>query len=76
MTKSYFWSKLYVSAVLETDFRKLPLRIREAEWAIQQRLYSSLAMDFSERQTIREAKNALTALKLKTDRLRYLPVRA
>jgi hypothetical protein len=33
MKKSYVWSRLYVNAILETDTRKLPQRIREAEWA-------------------------------------------
>ena len=41
MNKSYMWSRLYVNAILETDSRKLLQRIREAEWAVRERLSSS-----------------------------------
>ena len=45
MKKSYLWSRLYVNAILETEPRKLPQRIREAEWAIRERLSSSLPVE-------------------------------
>jgi hypothetical protein len=46
------WSRLYVDAILETDSRNLPQRIREGEWAIQQRLSSSLPIDGAEEELI------------------------
>jgi hypothetical protein len=61
------WSRLYVSAILETDVRKLPLRIREAEWAIQQRLSSSLSIDGAEEELMTGARARLRSLK--TERL-------
>jgi hypothetical protein len=67
MKKSYMWSRLYVSAILETDSRKLPQRIREAEWAIKERLSSSLPVDPSEQEIIAGARVRLKSLK--TERL-------
>ena len=64
MNKSYTWSKLYASAVLETDPRKLSLRIREAEWAIGERFSSTMPIDFAERQIITEASVRLKELAL------------
>ena len=63
MSKLYIWSKLYAYAVLENDPRKLPLRIREAEWAIQERFSSTMPIDLAERQTITGASIRLTELK-------------
>ena len=63
MGKSYFWSKVYSSAVLETDPRKRPLRLREAEWAIHERLYSTMPIDLAERQVITGASVRLKELK-------------
>jgi hypothetical protein len=57
------WSKLYASAVSETDPRKLPLRIREAEWAIQERFFSTMPIDLAERQIITGASVRLKELK-------------
>jgi hypothetical protein len=63
MSKSYIWSKLYTSAVSETDPRKLPLRIREAEWAIRERFSSTMPIDLAERQIITGASVRLKELK-------------
>jgi hypothetical protein len=63
MSKSYIWSKVYTSAVLETDPRKRPLRLREAEWAIHERLFSTMPIDLVERQIITGARVRLKALK-------------
>jgi hypothetical protein len=63
MGKSYIWSKVYASAVLETDPRKLPLRIREAEWAIQERFSSSLPIDGAEQEVITGARARLKSIK-------------
>jgi hypothetical protein len=63
MSKSYIWSKLYASAVLETDLRKMPQRIREAEWAIRERFSSTMPIDLAERQIITGAKVRLKELK-------------
>ncbi len=63
MKISYMWSRLYVNAILETDSGKLPLRIREAEWAIQQRLSSSLPIDGTEQELLTAAKARLGSLK-------------
>ena len=63
MSKSYMWSKLYASAVLETDLRKIPQRIREAEWAIRERFCSTMPIDLAERQIITGAKVRLKELK-------------
>jgi hypothetical protein len=52
MIKSYMWSRPYVDAILEADSQRLQERIREAEWAIQQRLSSSLPIDGAERELI------------------------
>jgi hypothetical protein len=64
VNKSYFWSRLYANAVLETDPRKLPLLIREAEWAIRQRLSSTMPIDLAERQIITGASVKLKSLKI------------
>ena len=64
MKKCYMWSRLYVNAILETDSRKLPQRIREAEWAIQERLSSSLLVDPAEREAITGARARLKSLKI------------
>jgi hypothetical protein len=63
MSKLYIWSKLYTSAILETDLRKLPLRIREAEWAIRERFSSTMPIDLAERQIIVRASVRLEELK-------------
>jgi hypothetical protein len=63
MKKSYMWSRLYVNAILETDCRKLPRRIREAEWAIQERLSSSLPVDRAEQEIMAGARARLKSLK-------------
>ena len=57
------WSRLYVNAILETDSRKLPQRIREAEWAIQQRLSSSLPIGGAEQELMTDATARLRSLK-------------
>lgn len=61
--RSYMWSRFYINAILETDSGKLPLRIREAEWAIQQRLSSSLLIDATEQELISGARAKLKSLK-------------
>lgn len=63
MKKSYMWSRLYVNATLETDSRKLPQRIREAEWAIQERLSSSMPVGPAEREIMTGARARLESLK-------------
>jgi hypothetical protein len=63
MSKSYIWSRVYSSAVLETDPRKRPLRLREAEWAIHERLFSTMPIDPAERQVITGASVRLKELK-------------
>ena len=63
MSKTYIWSKLYASAVLETDPRKLSLRIREAQWAIRDRVSSTMPLDLAERQIITLAGVRLKGLK-------------
>jgi hypothetical protein len=64
MKKSYLWSRLYVNAILETDCRKLPRRIREAEWAIKERLSSSLPIDGAEQELMIGARARLKSLKI------------
>jgi len=49
---------------LETDSRKLPQRIREAEWAIQERLSSSLPVDSAEQEIMTGARARLKSLKI------------
>jgi hypothetical protein len=66
MSKSYMWSRLYVSAILETDSRKRPIRIREAEWAIRERLTSNLSIDTAERSLLMGAKDKLETLKTRS----------
>jgi hypothetical protein len=63
MNKSYIWSELYASAVLETDPRNLSLRIREAQWAIRERVSSTMPLDLAERQIITLASVRLKGLK-------------
>jgi hypothetical protein len=63
MTKCYMWSRPYVNAILETDSRRLPQRIREAEWAIQERLSSSLPVDPAEQESMTGARARLKSLK-------------
>ena len=67
MKRFYMWSRSYVDAILETDSRNLPQRIREAEWAIQQRLSGSLPIDGAEEELITGARARLRSLK--TERL-------
>ena len=62
MKKTYMWSRVYANAMLEIDFRKLPQRIRAAEWAIQERLSSSLPVDIAEREIIAGAIARLKSL--------------
>jgi hypothetical protein len=64
MKKSYIWSRVYLNAILETDVRKLPQRIREAEWAIQERLSSSLPVDAAEREIMTGARARLKSLRM------------
>jgi hypothetical protein len=61
------WSRLYIDAILETDSGKLPLRIREAECAIQQRLSSGLPIGGAERELLIGARARVKTLK--TERL-------
>jgi hypothetical protein len=63
MKKYYTWSRPYVNAILETDSRKLPQRIRKAEWAIQERLSSSLPVDPAEQEIVTRARARLKSLK-------------
>jgi hypothetical protein len=63
MKKSFMWSRLYANAILETDSRKLPQRIREAEWAIKERLSSSLPVDPAEQEIMTGARARLKSLK-------------
>jgi hypothetical protein len=57
------WSRLYVNAILETDSRNLLQRIREAEWAIHERLSSSLPIDDAEQELMTDAMARLRSLK-------------
>jgi hypothetical protein len=57
------WSPIYVSAVLETDPRKLPQRIQEAHQAIEGRLSQAPRLDAAEQRALAHARNALAALK-------------
>jgi hypothetical protein len=57
------WSRLYVNAILATDSRKLLQRIREAEWAIRERLSSSLPIDRAEQELMTGARARLRLLK-------------
>jgi hypothetical protein len=63
MNKSCIWSELYASAVLETDPRNLSLRIRETQWAIRERVSSTMPLDLAERQIITLASVRLKGLK-------------
>jgi hypothetical protein len=49
--------------MVEVDSRKLPQRIRAAEWAIQERLSSSLPVDAAEQKIITGARVRLKSLK-------------
>jgi len=62
MKKTYMWSRVYANAIVEMDSRKLPQRIRAAEWAIQERLSSSLPVDAAEQQIITGARVRLKLL--------------
>jgi hypothetical protein len=57
------WSSIYVSAVLETDPRKLPQRVQEAHQAIEGRLFQSPQPDAAEQKALIHARNALANLK-------------
>jgi hypothetical protein len=63
MKKHYMWSRVYMNAILETDSRKLPQRIREAEWAIQERFSSSLPIDSAEQEIMTGARTRLKMLR-------------
>ena len=63
MSQSSMWSRQYVNAISETDSHKLPVRIREAEKAIRERLSSSLTIDVPERELLTNARGRLQALK-------------
>lgn len=65
MKKSYMWSRPYVDAILEADSQRLQERIRAAEWAIQERLSSSLPIDGAEQEAMTEARARLSLLKSK-----------
>jgi hypothetical protein len=57
------WSPIYVSAVLETDPRKLPQRIQEAYQAIEGRLSQAPRLDAAEQKALVQARKALATLK-------------
>ena len=61
--RSYLWSSLYASAILETDQRKLPNRIREAERAIRERLDSAMPISDPEHSLLTGATIRLAELK-------------
>lgn len=61
VNRSYMWSRLYINAILETDAGNLPLRIREAEWAIQERLSTSMQIDGAEQELLTGARARLKA---------------
>jgi hypothetical protein len=63
MNKSYIWSELYASAVLETDPQQLSLRIREAQRAIRERVSSTMPLNLADRQIITLAGVRLKELK-------------
>jgi len=60
---SYLWSCLYASAILETDPRKLPKRIKQAERAIRERLDSATPINDPEQSLLVGAKSRLKELK-------------
>jgi hypothetical protein len=66
MKKTYMWSRVYADAMVETDSQQLPRRIRAAEWAIQERLSSSLPVDPIEKGVMTEATARLKSLKTGT----------
>ena len=69
---AYLWSRLYASAILETDRRKLPKRIKEAERAIRQRLDSTTPINDPEQSLLVGAESRLKELKQIRDSTRYL----
>lgn len=59
------WHKLYQAALFETDERKVPVRIAEAERAIVQRsneLFESIADNIEEDEALEDALYGLQAL--------------
>ncbi len=57
------WREIYASAVLETNFERLPGHILLAQAAIQQRLAGHVALDAAERLAIRDALRGISALR-------------
>jgi hypothetical protein len=64
-TRVAAWHKLYQAALFETDERKMPVRIAEAEQAIVQRtkeLFDSTADSIEEDEALEDALYGLQAL--------------
>ncbi len=62
-SQTYPWQELYVSAVLETEPRKLSDRIFEAQLAIEHRVLEGPPLAAPEHRAIEVAWRALVALK-------------
>ena len=60
---TYSWEAAYLSAVLETDFAAMPLRIYEALAAIEKRQLAYLEIDSDEDCALKKAEQGLRALK-------------
>ena len=64
--RSYVWAEKYEAAILELDRKKLPIKIAEAETAIQQRkaeLHQKTPISSDEVEAIERASRALNVLK-------------
>jgi hypothetical protein len=60
---TYSWEAAYLSAVLETDFAAMPLRIYEALTAIEERQLACFEIDSDEDRALKKAEQGLRALK-------------
>jgi hypothetical protein len=62
----YPWSAVYLSAVLETDFSKMPAKIDTAERAIRIRRYNASQIGPDELRAIERTVAALQVLRMET----------
>jgi hypothetical protein len=61
----YRWQTPYDSAVLEADLARIPIRVKEALSAIEERLRSCIEYGSPEHRAIEDARRALASLKAK-----------
>jgi hypothetical protein len=61
----YRWQTPYDSAVLEADQARIPVRVKEALSAIEERLRSCIEYGSPEHRAIEDARRALVSLKAK-----------